>query len=83
MFSSTTNFPVLGCSGELDLAIILDKSGSIQSERYPLVKQFLMDILEQLEMWEDKIRIAAITFHDDATLHFDLNDYAGRQQVGK
>ena len=67
--------PTVACDGRADLAIILDISGSIRYERFGDVKQFLVDAISEMEVWQDKIRIALITFHDDARLEFGLNFY--------
>lgn len=69
------------CDGMIDLALVIDKSGSIEHQRFPMVKDFLAQILSQLSMWEDKVRVATVSFHDDAELHYNLNTYRSRQQV--
>ena len=68
-----------GCDGSIDLAIILDKSGSIQHERFEGVKQFLVDVVTDLEVFGDKVRVALVSFDDVAQLHFGLNFYDNMQ----
>ena len=73
------HFP--GCSAYADILFLIDRSGSIRHERFDEVKEFLVDIIDDLEVWNDKIRVAAISFSDDATLEFDFNDYRTKQDV--
>ena len=63
------------------MLFILDRSGSVQHERFDEVKEFLVNIVEDLEVWNDKIRIAAVSFSDEAVLEFDLNDYNTKQDI--
>ncbi len=64
-----------------DILFIIDKSGSVRHERFEDVKEMLTDAIDRLEIFNDKVRVAAISFCDDATLDFDLDDYRSKQDI--
>ncbi len=62
-----------------DILLIIDKSGSIR--RFDDVKEMLTDAIDRLEIFNDKVRVAAVSFSDNATLDFDLDDYRTKQDI--
>ena len=44
-----------GCDGELDLVIAIDRSGSIPVERFRQVLNFMSDVVQNLEIWQDRV----------------------------
>ena len=64
-----------------DVLFIIDKSGSIRHERYSEVLEFICNIVEDFEIWQDKVRVAALTFDDDAQLEFYLNTYDNKADI--
>ena len=74
-------FFVTGCGAGLDIAFVVDSSGSIQHERFPLVIEYLASIVSQLSVSEGDTRVAAVKWSDDAGLEFNLNTYRNRQDV--
>ena len=69
------------CDGELDLALVVDTSGSIRRSRWPLVLQFLIDIVDNLEISQQKTRVGLITYADDAILRFTLDAFTNRADL--
>ena len=60
---------VLGCTGAADVIFAIDVSGSIRHERFPLVQEFFISIIENLEINPlrlDKTRVGALSFSDKA-----------------
>ena len=55
-----------GCSGKLDVALVIDSSGSIRNERFPYVLDFLTNIVDQFHLEKDggETRLGAIYFSD-------------------
>ena len=70
-----------GCDGRVDLAFVLDSSGSIRIERFPEVKEFLVNITKRLDVHRDRVRIGMVYWSDDAHVGFRLNQYSSRQDV--
>ena len=70
-----------GCSGRVDLAIIIDTSASMRSERFYRVLEYLCDLIEELELSKNKTRIGVISYSDNATVQFYFNKYSSIDDV--
>ena len=79
----STYFPTcpVGCSGELDLVFVIDSSGSIRRSRWPLVQEFVKNIIREMEIASDRARIGVITYADDALLRFDFSEYTSKKDI--
>ena len=71
--------PPTGASGMIDLVFVIDASGSIRNERFPVVLNFITSIVAQLDVHPDRTRVGAIWFSDTAGVQFNLNQYSTRQ----
>ena len=69
------------CPGAADIVIALDVSGSIRQERFADILEYFVGVVENLEVYNDKVRVGALTFSDSATLQFRLNERSTRQDV--
>ena len=49
-------------SGQLDLAIVLDTSGSTRNDRFFAIQSFVADLIDVLEVAPTKTRVAALHF---------------------
>ena len=59
------NKPVLiECSGDVDLFIVLDSSGSVGERRFNILKLFISSLLDSLNIGDDKTRVGMMTFSD-------------------
>jgi collagen type VI alpha len=70
-----------GCSGRVDIAFVLDASGSIRNERFPKVIDTVISIVEELQVSLDDTRIAAVSYSDSYAPQFNLNTYSTKQDV--
>ena len=70
-----------GCSGKVDIAFVLDASGSIRNERFPKVIDFVVSIIEEFQVSQKDTRIAAVSYSDSASAQFLLNTYQTKQDV--
>ena len=66
-------FSFAGCSGLLDLALAIDASGSIRAERFPIVLDYMVKLVNELEVHPDKTRIGTVQFSTDSETAFYLN----------
>lgn len=69
------------CNGEADIVFIIDKSGSIRNERFMAVKEFFVTVIEDMELWNDKIRIGLVSFDDQARVEFFMDTYTSKADV--
>ena len=74
-------YPLIGCSGEIDLAFVIDTSGSIRRRRWPVVQNFVKDIIRQMEVAPNRARIGVITYADNAIFRFRLDQYSSRNDI--
>lgn len=77
----TGKFCERGCSAFIDLVFIVDASGSIRLERFPMVLAFFTSIVDQVELAPSKTRIGAISFSDTSYVDFNLNSYTNKGDV--
>ena len=61
--------------GPIDLVFLLDSSGSIGKENWPKMLKFVKTMSSKLMVDQDRVRIATISFGNEATLHFGLDSY--------
>ena len=71
-----TIFLYLGpsCETPVDLAFILDSSGSLKDE-YHKEKEFINEVISTFDIGEDKSRAGVVTFSQDAELSIQLNSH--------
>ena len=67
------------CDGTADILVILDTSGSIRQERFPQVREFMINVIRSLEWSEDRIQVAATSFSDEVLVEFTFQTYDQRQ----
>ena len=68
------------CDAVLDIALLIDNSGSITNgttshENYNLLKQFVNSLLDTLNIAPDKTRVGAIRFSTNVSTEFTLKTY--------
>lgn len=66
---------LLDCTGVVDLVLILDVSGSIKLERYPMVLDFIANLLQNFSMGPSDTRVGAVYFSSSASAAFYLDSY--------
>lgn len=69
------------CTGKIDIAFVLDASGSIRNERFPKVIDFVVSFVEQMQVSMNDTRIAAVSYSDNYQAQFNLNSYSTKQDV--
>ena len=67
---------VIAVCGPVDLAFLIDSSGSIGKVNWPKILNFMKTFSSKLTVSPDGARIAAISFGNDAMLHFGLDSHA-------
>ena len=74
-------FCISACSGVIDIIFVLDSSGSEQSQRFQIIQQVVVDVIQQLEISFDRTRVGLVYFSDLAILDFNLLAFPVKQDL--
>jgi len=69
------------CSGVLDVAFVLHSGGTVQPLRWHYITQFVVSIVNSLDVGLGRTRVAVVTWSDSAHLAFTLDRFDSRQDV--
>ena len=69
----------LACTVPVDLAFIIDASGSIGAANFQKILKFVAKIVDAFEIRENGTHVGVIHYSDDAVLDFDFNKFKGNQ----
>jgi collagen type VI alpha len=69
------------CGNLYDIVFAIDSSGSIRHERFGIVLDLVRSVVLDFEIENDRARVGALTFSDDAVMGFLMNRYTSRHQV--
>lgn len=64
------------CANPVDIAFLVDSSGSVEVEQYINVINFVKDLVRQMDLDSDLVRASIIYFSDDAGVQFKLKGRA-------
>ena len=70
-----------GCSGKLDLVLLVDSSGSIRHERWHHVLDYLVQVVGNLTIGERSARVACVRWSDRSTVDFYFDSYTTKQDI--
>jgi len=70
----------VGCSGLLDLVFVLDSSGSITRERFDIVKEMVISVVNELDVRMERTRVGLIYWSNNAFVAFNMIDYGQVKQ---
>ena len=73
----------VGCSKALDVAFMVDSSGSIRESEYNKALEFVESMIYSLDIRSDGsgARVAALSFSSSTDLQFDLDDYYDKNTI--
>ena len=66
------------CNLPLDVAVLMDSSGSISRRNFQVFKRFIKSIITGFEVSEDHTHIAIIEYSTKASVQLKFNDFTGR-----
>lgn len=69
------------CNGKLDLAFLMDSSGSIMSPDYNLQLNFVADVVSALPVSRDHVQVANTVFGTSATVTFNFDTYTDKADI--
>ncbi|KAJ8354327.1 hypothetical protein SKAU_G00218940, partial [Synaphobranchus kaupii] len=66
-----------GCveTEKADIYFLIDQSGSIHSDDFPGVKNFIRDFLHMFKIGPNNVRVGVVKYSDSPTLEFDLTEH--------
>lgn len=67
----------------MDLVFVVDASTSIKPNNFRHVKNFLADVVGELDISQSLVRVAVVRFSDDVQILLYLNQSTSRQHVQK
>ncbi|XP_076454803.1 uncharacterized protein LOC143289641 [Babylonia areolata] len=73
--------PVFDCKDKLDVAFILDSSGSVSSSDFGLMKEFAASVVDVMNVSVDAVRVADVVYSSNVLVHFDFDDYTTKAGV--
>ena len=65
----------------LDLAFVMDGSGSIGYDDFENAKQFVVDMVEKLDIGKEKTRVGIIQYSDIPRIEINLNQYSSSDSL--
>ena len=65
----------------MDLIFVVDSSGSIRQHRFEMVISYIKQVVDALEVADDRVRVGLITYGDSALVRFNLNSYKFKEDV--
>ncbi|XP_067665688.1 uncharacterized protein [Haliotis asinina] len=80
-FISAANVVKDDCKGQLDLAFIIDSSGSIYFTDYITMLMFIQNITRALDFGPDATRFAAVVYGTLSQVSFYFDTYSNKSQV--
>lgn len=72
-------FCLTACKASVDVAFIVDSSGSIGRRRWPLVLDFLKKIINEFNVGPDGTHVAVVAYSTNPKLEFPFNAVSGDQ----
>ena len=66
---------------KLDLAFVVDGSGSITQPNFDTSKEFVKEIVKAFEIEPERIRVGFIQYSSWPSVEFRLNDYMDKQSL--
>ena len=66
------------CNLPLDVAVLMDSSGSISRRNFQVFKRFIKSIITGFDVSEDHTHIAIIEYSTKASVQLKFNDFTGR-----
>ncbi|KAJ8354331.1 hypothetical protein SKAU_G00218980 [Synaphobranchus kaupii] len=66
-----------GCveTEKADIYFLIDHSGSIHSDDFPDVKDFILDFMHMFKIGPNNVRVGVVKFSDSPTLEFNLTEH--------
>ncbi|XP_078119204.1 collagen alpha-3(VI) chain isoform X3 [Sander vitreus] len=64
-----------------DIVFLVDGSNYVGSSNFPYVRDFIINVVNQLDVRPDRVRIGLLQFAERQKIEFHLNSFSSRQDV--
>uniref|UniRef100_K1QNT5 Collagen alpha-1(XII) chain n=1 Tax=Magallana gigas TaxID=29159 RepID=K1QNT5_MAGGI len=64
-----------------DIVFLLDSSGSVGETNFVFLTSFISDLVYDFNVGPDVVQVGMVTFESNVTNHFNLNQYATKEEV--
>ncbi|CAH1788338.1 unnamed protein product [Owenia fusiformis] len=64
-----------------DIAVLLDRSGSVPEDDYILMLDFVASVVNDLDISPTDVQVAIVTFSSEVQIEFNLNRYQSRSSL--
>lgn len=82
MFCSLSLFlSLFKAQDSADLVLLIDGSQNVGAANFPFVRDFVLRIIEQLDVGRDTVRVALALYNADPQIKFYLNSYDSKSSV--
>ena len=75
------SFGIFTDCGPLDIAVMLDSSGSVGSNGWRSMLDFIKLLLNDIPVGPSRNLISLISFGNEATMHFPLSQYMNKNDI--
>lgn len=65
----------------LDVVFVIDSSGSIDSNEYNIMKDFMINLVKKADVGKNRVRFGAMKYADDPEVLFYLDDLGTKSEV--
>ena len=72
---------IAACAGVADIVFVLDNSGSLQVSDWATVTEFCADVVQNLFVASDAVRVATVVYDATASVAFNLQRYETKQDI--
>ncbi|XP_070174899.1 cartilage matrix protein-like [Littorina saxatilis] len=72
-----------GCSGNVtaDIVFVMDASGSVGSENFQRMREFVRDLVDALDIGPNNIRVGVQKYSSGTNTEFNLSDYYDKEDM--
>ncbi|XP_075790156.1 collagen alpha-3(VI) chain isoform X2 [Pelodiscus sinensis] len=80
-FSGVVIQEIPSVQGKRDIIFLLDGSLNVGNTNFPIVRDFVMNLVNGLDVGYDNVRVGLVQFSDTPTTEFSLNSFPSKAEI--
>ncbi|MGH0153081.1 UNVERIFIED_CONTAM: hypothetical protein FKN15_023815 [Acipenser sinensis] len=64
-----------------DLIFLIDGSDNVGAANFPIIRDFVLNFIDNLDVGDDAMRVAVVQYSDDPNIEFYLSSYSTKTEV--